>query len=59
VATIAPHDPAATTTLPSDVSTSLVTVVPPSTLAPDVSTTTLPAEVPPSAVPPATGSGGG
>ncbi len=53
VATIAPQDPAATTTLDPGVSTSIVTIVPPETVAPAVSTTTLPAVVPPE-VPPAT-----
>jgi hypothetical protein len=58
VATIAPQDPAATTTLPTDVSTSIVTVAPPETLAPAVPTTTLPAVVPAPDVPPATGAAG-
>ena len=68
VATIAPQDPAATTTLPPDISTTLVTVVPPPTVPPptvptatlvaEVPTTTLPAEVPPPDVPPATGAAG-
>ena len=58
VTTIAPQGPAATTTLPPEVSTSVVTVVPPSTLAPEVPTTTLPAAVPPPDVPPATGATG-
>jgi hypothetical protein len=58
VATIAPHDPAATTTLPVGVSTSIVTVAPPETLAPAASTTTLPAVVPAPDVPPATGAAG-
>lgn len=64
VATIAPQGPAATTTLPPEVSTSVITVVPPATtLAPEVPTTTLPAEAPPSGVsqpdvPPATGAAG-
>jgi len=47
VATIAPQDPAATTTLAIDVSTSIVTVAPPETPAPAVTTTTLPAAIPP------------
>lgn len=58
VATIAPQDPAATTTLPTDVSTSIVTVAPPETIAPVASTTTLPAVVPTPDVPPATGAAG-
>jgi hypothetical protein len=54
VTTIAPQDPAATTTLPTDVSTSIVTVGEPTTTpAPDV-----PATPPPVDVPPATGAAG-
>lgn len=49
VATIAPQDPAATTTLAPGVSTSIVTVgEPTTTLAPDPPPTTSPVEVPPS-----------
>lgn len=54
VATIAPQDPAATTTLPVGISTSIVTVVPPPTVAPDTTPTTLPPVVAPTEVPTAT-----
>lgn len=48
VATIAPQGPAATTTLPPGVSTSIITVVAPApTLAPEIPATTPPVEVPP------------
>jgi hypothetical protein len=48
VTTIAPQDPAATTTLPPGVSTSIITVAEPTTTpAPDVPSTTLQVEVPP------------
>ncbi len=47
VSTIAPQGPAATTTLPPEVSTSLVTVqAPTTTLAPVIAATTPPSEVP-------------
>ena len=54
VTTIAPQGPAATTTLPPDVSTSIVTVAPPPTLPTASSAPTPPAPTPPSEVPPAT-----
>jgi hypothetical protein len=54
VATIAPQGPAATTTLPVGISTSIVTVAPPAPVAPDTSPTTLPVVAPPTAVPTAT-----
>jgi hypothetical protein len=48
VTTIAPQDPAATTTLPPGVSTSIITVAEPTTTpAPDVPATTPQVEVPP------------
>jgi hypothetical protein len=59
VTTIAPQGPVATTTLPPEVSTSVITVMPPATtVAPEVPTTTLPAAAPAPDVPPATGATG-